>query len=609
MKTRLTRSKSRRRASAKSRRALLVAKRISAGVLSVLLLASGGMLPFSTVAIAAPATTLFNDGFESGDFSGWDSPVSSNWEVNFGSISGIFGADVEGDTDGDDWLVRSISTEGYENLVLAYSFKADDLDTVGHADNVAVEYTANGTSWTEVYAIKDGEDDHIPGTEVGIYHKSHPLPSDAANNPNFAFRFNANLIGGPDEVWIDDVSLSGEAIGAEDTGTTTATSTPPLVEEESLFEHCDDGIDNDGDGFTDVFDLGCLEFRQTATVFTEVSGGLATSSDFLMDLLFGTTTLSSSIQGGASGVDLTSPFSGTWRVVQHPADGYTALFSEDCDVNGFITMTFNVHKNCRIMNTFSATTSAETGTTTDTTPPADTDSDGIADESDNCPFAANPDQADTDQDGEGDVCDDTPLPPQSASESSEDSSGSQSGSVPPSCADGSDNDNDGFADMNDPGCSDSLDNDESTVPGGTGQAVLPSLPTEGEVLGAATTTPQFSATTTALSLRCTEYLHEHLKPGNNSPGEVKKLQMFLNEFLDAELPINGRYGPSTVQWVKKFQLKYHKQVLQPWIDVGYNGIEVREGSGVVYKTTLRQINMLKCPELQLPMPDLKPDLE
>jgi hypothetical protein len=40
-----------------------------------------------------------------------------------------------------------------------------------------------------------------------------------------------------------------------------------------------------------------------------------------------------------------------------------------------------------------------------TTPPSDTDSDSISDDSDNCDNDANVDQADTDSDGEGDVCD------------------------------------------------------------------------------------------------------------------------------------------------------------------------------------------------------------
>jgi hypothetical protein len=42
-------------------------------------------------------------------------------------------------------------------------------------------------------------------------------------------------------------------------------------------------------------------------------------------------------------------------------------------------------------------------------PPADSDADGIPDASDNCPAAANADQADADADGRGDACDPCPL--------------------------------------------------------------------------------------------------------------------------------------------------------------------------------------------------------
>jgi probable HAF family extracellular repeat protein len=39
-----------------------------------------------------------------------------------------------------------------------------------------------------------------------------------------------------------------------------------------------------------------------------------------------------------------------------------------------------------------------------TTPPADSDGDGVADATDNCPKVANADQADADGDGQGDAC-------------------------------------------------------------------------------------------------------------------------------------------------------------------------------------------------------------
>ena len=42
---------------------------------------------------------------------------------------------------------------------------------------------------------------------------------------------------------------------------------------------------------------------------------------------------------------------------------------------------------------------------------SDTDGDGICDAVDNCPTAANADQADADQDGKGDACDGCPTDP------------------------------------------------------------------------------------------------------------------------------------------------------------------------------------------------------
>jgi Thrombospondin type 3 repeat len=49
-----------------------------------------------------------------------------------------------------------------------------------------------------------------------------------------------------------------------------------------------------------------------------------------------------------------------------------------------------------------------------TPPPADTDGDGVADASDNCPSVSNADQADADSDGLGDACDSNSYAPASS---------------------------------------------------------------------------------------------------------------------------------------------------------------------------------------------------
>jgi peptidoglycan hydrolase-like protein with peptidoglycan-binding domain len=67
------------------------------------------------------------------------------------------------------------------------------------------------------------------------------------------------------------------------------------------------------------------------------------------------------------------------------------------------------------------------------------------------------------------------------------------------------------------------------------------------------------------------------------------------------LTVDGKYNKATRDAVKAFQEKYKDAVLAPWEKFG---LKDGKGTGNVYKTTLRQINMLKCASLNLPMPEL-----
>lgn len=129
---------------------------------------------------------------------------------------------------------------------------------------------------------------------------------------------------------------------------------------------------------------------------------------------------------------------------------------------------------------------------------------------------------------------------------------------------------------------------------------------QGEVLGAATTDEL------PLPPGCSAYLNQYLKKGRstNKIEEVKLLQTFLNEEMAAGLPITGYFGNLTHSAVMKFQVKYKKEILQPWIDAGYGGMDFgNKGTGYVYKTTKRAINMMKCAEIAEPMPELVPDTQ
>ena len=83
---------------------------------------------------------------------------------------------------------------------------------------------------------------------------------------------------------------------------------------------------------------------------------------------------------------------------------------------------------------------------------------------------------------------------------------------------------------------------------------------------------------------------------NNDSEQVKKLQEFLNEEMNADLPLTGFYGPLTYNALSAFQEKYPSEILAPW--------GLKRSTGIAYQTTLRWINMLGCPALALQIPPL-----
>jgi len=210
------------------------------------------------------------------------------------------------------------------------------------------------------------------------------------------------------------------------------------------------------------------------------------------------------------------------------------------------------------------------------------------------------DGLDNDQDGLIDQVDPGCANPQDMDESNP--STPTGGGSSMACSDGSDNDADGKSDYpNDLGCSSSNDNDETDVP----QPVGPSAPQggepAGEVLGAAIEEPAGPS--------CGEYITTYMKMGKkNDVEEVKKLQIFLNTVMDANIPVTGYFGTITKNWVKKFQKQYHTEIIQPWKDAGWGGKDVENGTGYVFKTTKRWINIMKCDLLRgTPVPELMPD--
>ena len=91
---------------------------------------------------------------------------------------------------------------------------------------------------------------------------------------------------------------------------------------------------------------------------------------------------------------------------------------------------------------------------------------------------------------------------------------------------------------------------------------------------------------------CSPLLDGYLYPNQeNDYFEVAKLQSFLQS-SGYIVTINGIFDDSTINAVKKIQLKYANEVLQPWVDLGV--LDTLTPSGIVGKTTKWKINNLHC---------------
>jgi VCBS repeat-containing protein len=177
------------------------------------------------------------------------------------------------------------------------------------------------------------------------------------------------------------------------------------------------------------------------------------------------------------------------------------------------------------------------------------------------------------------------------------------------CADGIDNDNDDLIDLADPDCAAFVpvipppSNDGGNGGGGGGGGGVISGPLSigfvnsnaggGQVLGASTDLPS----------GCSAYLNGYLRRGaKNDPEQVKKLQTFLNDHMQAGLPITGVFGPKTFDAVNAFQMANWDEVLKPWVAFGLPTDHT--ATGYVYKTTRHKINLLQCVTLNEPAPQL-----
>ena len=157
-------------------------------------------------------SAIFSEGFETNPYTnGWvltNNAGTWKWRSSGGNThihSGTHSMNAGPNQDGGrftDTITRSVSTEGYSSVTLSYWFLANDLRK-GKDESLFVEWTADGSTWNVAFKIDDNNDDNK------WYTRTHTLPASAANNPNFAVRFRAHLHGDHDDVWIDDITISG----------------------------------------------------------------------------------------------------------------------------------------------------------------------------------------------------------------------------------------------------------------------------------------------------------------------------------------------------------------------------------------------------------------
>lgn len=87
---------------------------------------------------------------------------------------------------------------------------------------------------------------------------------------------------------------------------------------------------------------------------------------------------------------------------------------------------------------------------------------------------------------------------------------------------------------------------------------------------------------------CLDLITKNIKllSKDNDEAQVKKLESFLKEKENEDIVVNWVYEEEDLEAVKRFQLKYRKDILDPW--------GINNPTGYVYKTTIKKINTLNC---------------
>ena len=64
-------------------------------------------------------------------------------------------------------------------------------------------------------------------------------------------------------------------------------------------------------------------------------------------------------------------------------------------------------------------------------------------------------------------------------------------------------------------------------------------------------------------VKCARYLTANIVKGSQETEEIKKLQIFLNQYESENLEVNGIYDQPTINAVNRYQVKYFRDILYP----------------------------------------------
>ncbi len=220
-------------------------------LLAVVLVAIG-----LSVAASAFAAVVFSDGFETQNFSKWtrvDSGAAGTWKIDKTRLTGRYSALVVGPTGTmDDVLVKTLRTDLFGATTFSFAYKASGLDwkSSGEIDRFFAEYSVDGVTWVPLLEVNAMTVFNTSGWNRATY----AVPS----APALTIRFRGALSDSGDRVWIDDVVIDG-------------------VPTENTTARCKDGIDNDGDGLTDIADPDCASFYHELGVAVVGNGSVAST--------------------------------------------------------------------------------------------------------------------------------------------------------------------------------------------------------------------------------------------------------------------------------------------------------------------------------------------